>query len=350
MIKSVTIPQEGNGYLFDKWVAPKEPNKKDWKYIRSGFGNEPDKFDKKRYDKDYEYYTKQLNAYTNRPHDYLVLCAPNLIGRTFNFEPNKVNLIFGPNASGKTTLLKMIAGEALVENGFTHMLRPIISLRSIAITKKDREADILEGFKGERAKLKENTSVVDWDGTPIYYHNFAAVERIGMGVLGGMSGNSMLGSFSEEMMYRWNQTRTSMGQQSMFFLNKLITLAQKPLSMKELLEPALEDIHKNANDTWVESYEGQYNFFKNYPMFDKPAPITMLFDELDKSLDIEKCWLLYSMGLPKLVEEYGVQIIVISHNPLVLTDAIYNNPLYNVISIDEEYTKNMKEMLNGVKF
>ncbi len=76
----------------------------------------------------------------------------------------------------------------------------------------------------------------------------------------------------------------------------------------------------------------------------------MLFDEIDKSLDIEKTWLLYSKALPAIVDKYGVQIIIISHNPLVLTTDIFDHPIYNVISIDQKYTDNMKAMLKGVKF
>ena len=42
--------------------------------------------------------------------------------------------------------------------------------------------------------------------------------------------------------------------------------------------------------------------------------------------------------LPEFVKKTGVQVIIISHSPLVIMDKIRNNDMYNFISIDEEYT------------
>ena len=75
--------------------------------------------------------------------------------------------------------------------------------------------------------------------------------------------------------------------------------------------------------------------------FDKSCenlPGTFLFDELDKSLDILNIYNLYVNVLPAFVKKTGVQVIIISHSPMVLMDKIRNNEMYNFISIDEDYT------------
>ena len=86
------------------------------------------------------------------------------------------------------------------------------------------------------------------------------------------------------------------------------------------------------------------------PNYDKECPITLLLDEIDKSLDIETVWLLYHDILPQLVEKFGIQIICVTHSPLILTDTIYNSDKYNIISIDDEYTNNVRTLLKGNNF
>ena len=55
------------------------------------------------------------------------------------------------------------------------------------------------------------------------------------------------------------------------------------------------------------------------------------------------------MILPKVVETTGIQIIIISHSPIVLSKKIRNNEIYNIISIDEDYTKDCIDRLNEMK-
>jgi predicted ATPase len=49
--------------------------------------------------------------------------------------------------------------------------------------------------------------------------------------------------------------------------------------------------------------------------------------------------------LPEFVKRTGVQVIIISHSPLVLMDKIRTNEMYNFISIDEKYTKTCIEKM-----
>ena len=80
------------------------------------------------------------------------------------------------------------------------------------------------------------------------------------------------------------------------------------------------------------------------------AKMTLLLDEMDKSLDIENTLLLYRDYLPTLQKKYDIQIILVSHSPIMLTNIVQDSPNYNFISIDKKYTKQMKELFKGVSF
>ena len=101
----------------------------------------------------------------------------------------------------------------------------------------------------------------------------------------------------------------------------------------------------NVNDVWEEAYKAQLDYYMGFENSCKRLPGTFLFDELDKSLDIVNIYHLYNHVLPKFVEATGVQIIIISHSPLVLSEKIRNNPMYNIISMDEEYTNKCIDIL-----
>jgi hypothetical protein len=71
---------------------------------------------------------------------------------------------------------------------------------------------------------------------------------------------------------------------------------------------------------------------------------------MDKSLDIENTLLLYRDFLPALQKKYNIQIILVSHSPLMLSNIIQNSDDYNFISLDTKYTKEMKKLFKGVSF
>jgi predicted ATPase len=59
---------------------------------------------------------------------------------------------------------------------------------------------------------------------------------------------------------------------------------------------------------------------------------------------------MYSEFFPALVKKYGCQIILVSHNPLILSEPIMENDVYSIISLDEAYTNDVKGLLKGVRF
>lgn len=93
------------------------------------------------------------------------------------------------------------------------------------------------------------------------------------------------------------------------------------------------------------AYKAQLDYYMGFENSFNNLPSTFLFDELDKSFDIVNTFYLYNTVLPKLVETTGIQIIIISHSPIVLSKKVRNNEMYNIISIDKDYTEECIKLL-----
>lgn len=264
----------------------------------------------------------------------------NLLNRKFEFNEG-INLIFGPNASGKTTILKAIAGMGGTKDGYATLVSPL-DLRGLF------EEDTPEIMQKYINNMMLNSADIEWDGSPIYYDNFC--NRRTYGAIGDLCGSVLGNDIGTEIMYHINKNKISMGQNSIYLLNRLMNIAKEHLSYADIFSEYVnqDGTYKKfkVNDAWEKSYKCQLDYYLGFEKSLVKSPSTFLFDELDKSLDISNIYTLYAEVLPALVKETGVQVIIISHSPLVLSDKIRNNEMYNFISIDEQYTKECIENIN----
>lgn len=258
----------------------------------------------------------------------------NLVNRKIEFS-DKINLIFGPNASGKTTILKALGGYAGTTDGYARILEPL-QFRNF-FSEVSMESHLFD--------LMKNTAEIEWDGSPVYYDNFSS--RKSYGQIGDMVG-SVLSNIGDEVSYLMGKDKRSLGENSIFLLNRLLRIAENQTNYSEIFKDYLEDgkIKDNyGNETWTEVIKAQLNYFLSLEKSYIKSPSTFLFDELDKSLDVLNISYLYNTLLPGFLKKTGVQIIIISHSPLVLSEKIRKNDLYNFISIDEDYTQKCLEEL-----
>lgn len=286
-----------------------------------------------------EYYKKELKWYNKHKDEYKnPYLAKNLLNRTFNFEENKINVIFGPNGCGKTTIIKALTGYALIEDGFPYLRRGI----DIGFWKEISEKEIIEF----RKKLMKNSAEVEWDGVPIYFENIASRRSHSIGDLQG----ALLSDTASEVSYIMNKNRTSLGQNSIFLFNRVLEIAVSSPSLKDILQKQYEHESDDLkhNDYKKQCYDIQMDYFKKYPKFDSNDPITIVFDEMDKSLDILNVIYLYKDLLPNIIEKTGIQIITVSHSPVIMSDLIYNSDKYNIISLDDEYTEKTRNELKNI--
>ena len=276
----------------------------------------------------------------------------NLLDRKMVFEGGKINVIFGPNASGKTTILKALAaycccGTSDNLDGWTNrfFITPHNASNAYDIFDRKSQNDD-EVVEDSIRQIMVNRADVEWDGVPVYSDNF--FNRKTVGSLGELSGSIFGDSGFEELHYHMEKGKMSKGQNSIFILNKITAMMQNEVSLDDILG----DRKLDANDRWVSMFnanirrleriygESEHQNLKN----------TFMFDEMDKSMDIMNVAFLYGDLLPALVKRFGVQIIIVSHSPLILTRNIYENPLYNIISMDDEYTSECLEKLKNFSF
>lgn len=263
----------------------------------------------------------------------------NLLDRRFEFSSNKINVLFGPNASGKSTIIKALAsyclcGDKSSSDGLTNMFKyePL-----------DFSINLWDGTKYPIEELivksAGNQIVVDWDGGFVYNDNFSKRRGYSIGDLTG----SILNDVGEELHYMFGKDKSSLGQMSIFFINKITKLCTQEIKFSDMIEYYKKRI-KSVNDNWADAYKKQYEYLSKYHTDDK-CQMTVLLDEIDKSLDIINVYKLYTVVLPQLIKKYNIQIILVSHSPIILSDKIFNSEDYNIISLDENYTKSARELL-----
>lgn len=334
MIKSLTFTGD-SGYIIKKYPEPECSVRG---YGIKGYYNRKYTDDEnkeiKQYKKEYKYWEKhQKDTYLNPQ------LVKNLIGRKIEFQPGKINLIFGPNASGKTTILKAIAGVGGTTDGFPNLVGPL-DIRSLGngLGNEMKYEDFIKHIN----KLMQNSADIEWDGAPIYYDNFS--NRKSTGSIGDLCGSVLGNDIITEIQYMIGKDKISLGQNTIYLMNRLFKIAKEHLCYGDIFNQYVNPdgtFKKDfgVNDVWAEAYKIQLSYYLSREKSLVKSPGTFLFDELDKSLDIANIHALYTEVLPNLVKETGIQIIIISHSPLVLSDKIRNNEIYNFISIDEQYTK-----------
>lgn len=270
-----------------------------------------------------------------------------LIGRDIHFERDRINIIFGPNASGKTTILKTIAAYCLCGtshqfDGFTSIdkFQPIDYPYSF-----DKESkythDILNDMIIKRAG---NHAIIDWDGSPVYFQNFANRSMYSIDDYY----DTILGDCMEAMLFSMNKSKSSDGKQTIYLFSKLYNLLKMKYSFDNITE-LFENKTTHVNDTWIKCYKNNYSYIEKFQNNNKDH-ITLLLDEIDKSLDINNIGWMFTELLPQLHDVNHDQIIVISHSPLVCSPDICSPEKYNFISMDEEYTNSVKKLFGKINF
>lgn len=198
------------------------------------------------------------------------------------------------------------------------------------------------------AKFMMNKAVVDWDGVPTYMDNFT--NRKQHGSLGELCGSILGGNGFEELQYIIGKSQMSFGQHSIFILNRITEMMSHPLTFEEMVG---DRKLKDCNEVWTNLFDAnirRLDDIYNAAEHDGGEMATFMFDEMDKSMDILNVTYLYGEVLPHLVEKYNIQIIIVSHSPIILTENVMKNPLYNIISVDEEYTQKCLNMLKGFSY
>ena len=273
----------------------------------------------------------------------------NLLGKKFVFEPHKINVIFGENAAGKSTIINTLAaycqcGDADNLDGWTNVnfVNPLSSHSILSSSEENDEKYVQQVVEDDINRLMKNNAVVEWDGIPVYNDSFS--NRKMTGWFGELTG-SVLDSALDEAL--WLTSRRSLGEKSIAILCKMIPKLEKPFTLEE----CLSRVKKNYNNIWEVYQKALVQRLKRLNSgFSGDTVNTFMFDEIDKSMSISNVVTLYTKILPSLVEKTGCQIIIVSHSPVIITEQVYNSRFYNIINVTEGYAEECKSILSGFKF
>lgn len=351
MIKSIQFTGQGK----DDYIIKRNEVEVVREGISQDYADEVKKFYRKR---DSEYKKCWMTVKGDYSNPQLVT---NLLNRKFVFSPDRINVLFGPNASGKTTIIRAIAancmcGSPQAEDGFTSFLKfsphnlDMISLREDYddwdSTRKKQE--YINAVRHRIVRISGNEAIVEWDGSPTYYENTASRRMISFGdAIGGLIQNE-----GEELHYLFGKDKSSSGQMTIWMFNKLRQIVSLPPSIEQLIEQNKKASH-NVNETWEFAYKSNIDYYdsviENAPSKENQIT-TILLDEMDKSLGITNVITLYRDAFPNLLHSSKCQLIVVSHSPVILSDEIYKSDEYNIISLDEDYTQKCREELSKLNF
>ena len=273
----------------------------------------------------------------------------NLLGKKFVFEPHKINVIFGENAAGKSTIINTLAaycqcGDADNLDGWTNInfVKPLPSHSFLSSSEENDEKYVQQVVEDNINRLMKNNAVVEWDGIPVYNDSFS--NRKMLGQLGELTG-SVLDSVLDEAL--WLTSRRSLGEKSIAILCKMIPKLEKPFTLEE----CLSCVKKDYNNIWKAYQKALVQRLKRLNSgFSGETVNTFMFDEIDKSMSISNVVTLYTKILPSLVEKTGCQIIIVSHSPVIMTEQVYDSRFYNIINVTEGYVEECKSILSGFKF
>ena len=300
-------------------------------------------------------WARRARLYENEDYNYVdqgyknPQLVDNLLGKKFVFEPHKINVIFGENAAGKSTIINTLAaycqcGDANNLDGRTNInfVNLLSSHSFLSSSEENDEKYVQQVVEDDINRLMKNNAVVEWDGIPVYNDSFS--NRKMTGWFGELTG-SVLDSALDEAL--WLTSRRSLGEKSIAILCKMIPKLEKPFTLEE----CLSRVKKNYNNIWEVYQKALVQRLKRLNSGFSGEPVnTFMFDEIDKSMSISNVVTLYTKILPSLVEKTGCQIIIVSHSPVIITEQVYDSRFYNIINVTEGYAEECKSILSGFKF
>ena len=240
--------------------------------------------------------------------DGYAIGLPNIGEREFHFKQG-LNILFGPNGCGKSTILKTLkAYSAIPKGGWSTILNPM-----------ELGTCFEDDFPSAFARLAPGQckAHVTWDGTPTFYNegNIQISDTWFFTNQGVMDDGLTTEAEQMEML----AMSPSSGEFRMSRINKMLEMMQRPPNLDTMPEAFSGDVAIDA--------QAQINYIQS---LSRRGPCSILLDEPERALSITK-----QGGLFEVLEDFGdeYQLIVATHS----TEALGMGDNVNLIDMQENY-------------
>lgn len=242
-------------------------------------------------------------------------------GIEFKFS-DRLNVLFGQNGSGKSSILKIIKGYCgipLENGGWTRVNHPLL----LGATNANQFPWVYKEITPGHCEAN-----VYWDGTPTFFNEGdTKIDKWAWFTHKDISSEDGMTSEMDHMNSLVDNP--SSGQYRIKKMNKLFNLLKTP--------PNITEYVPGGNSQQV----AEVNYFRSLPRNGKP---TILLDEPERALSVPKQREMFKL-LETMSEEY--QIIIATHSPFVLF-----NIDANFINLEDGYDKKcidiFKECVKGL--
>lgn len=245
---------------------------------------------------------------------------PQIKDRIFTFVDDRINVLYGANGTGKTTLLRIVAGYTGINttdprNGGGWSKSPRFAYGTTPKYPRD--------FTGNT--IGNCVATVGWSGQPVFFNTASLSDTAQLTHFSGMDDSP--------------DGITDIGMQIAIINGKRSEGEMRLLNIKRVAEALKKDPPKLAGDNkaYCEYVKGLRS---KYPQ----QSMVILWDEPDRSLDVLKQKLFWTTFIPRL-HLFGVQVIISSHSPIL---ACITHPFYNIIEMETGYVSQVREALSSV--
>ena len=250
------------------------------------------------------------------PEDFLL---HKFFGDNLTFSEG-INVIYGPNCSGKSLLIDTLAHNTFIKNkGFSSL----IDFGDTGFISSFYNFNINDYL----LKKDFGKCILDWDGIACFKTTGILDKKtLRWKVSEIMCGCKNKEDISYEDMRKICEDKLSNGQSANLYIENLLNLTIPDLTINK---------SKSKYDTDYHNLVADYVSTKN--LDGKP---TLLIDEIDEFFDFDNLYQFWNDSIIKLAEKF--QIIIVTHNPFFL-----KSDTMNIIG-KEYYLKSMNLLKNSV--
>jgi len=215
---------------------------------------------------------------------------PGIGRKTFEFQKG-INILFGPNGCGKTTLINILGAYSGTRAGWSTFVDPLYST----------DHEYPEAFsKNAPAQVKAQ---VGWDGTASFLMSPKTGSPGGATLDDSQDGLMDFGMIVGEMM-----AKVSSGQERIIRLNRLADVLK---NIPDLTKKPKN--HSSVNDLWQRAMDKFVKYVKSRTL---DGPSTLLLDEVDQSMSIPLQKDFWMIAVPNIAKRF--QVIAATHCPFAL--------------------------------